>query len=60
MILDSLTGDVDRTECTVIDGQSDFVADIEAIGTAIEPVRADGVRRIHPTLNITPVVRLDG
>ena len=59
MILDSLTGEVDRTECTAIDGQSDFVVDVEAVGTSIEPITRYEIRSSRATLDILPVMRLD-
>ena len=59
MILDSLTGEVDRTECTAADGQSDFVVDVEAIGTSIEPTTRYEIRSTRAKLDIMPVMRLD-
>ena len=59
MILHCLTGDVERTECTAIDGQSDFVVDVEAVGTSIEPVDPDRIRSSRPALEIIPVMLLD-
>ena len=59
MILDELSGEIDRHECTAIDGQSDFVVDVEAIGTAIEAIGPARPPSARPALDIMPVVRLD-
>ena len=40
-----------------IDGQSDFLVDVEAIGTAIEPIPSYRVRSARPALDIMPVCR---
>jgi hypothetical protein len=59
MILDSLTTEVERAECSAIDGQSDFLVDVEAIGTAIEPVPDHRPRPSRPGLKMTPVLPLN-
>ncbi len=59
MILDRLDARQDHEECAVIQGQSDFVVDVEAIGTAIEPIPSYRVRSARPGLDITPVMPLN-
>jgi uncharacterized protein YbjQ (UPF0145 family) len=59
MILSRLHTDQRHQECTAIDGQSDFVVDVEAIGTSIEPIPSYRVRSGRPPLDIMPVMPLN-
>lgn len=62
MILDTFTAELEQQECTAIEGQSDFVVDVEAIGTSIESVPSHRRRpagSARTGLQITPVLPLN-
>ena len=62
MILDHLNAHQHHEECRAIDGQSDFLVDVEAVGTAIEPIpsyRVGSAAAARPVLDIMPVVPLN-
>lgn len=58
LILSSYDVDTDVQQCRVVEGHTDFVVDVQALGTSIAPVRSFRVSGETPALPITPVLRL--